>query len=248
MGRACEKQKQNYSSGSGSERCGVGAQIAGLPALKNHSGHAGDAGEKQGNACEQKIDSAQYEFRKSQYRLDDHSGVNLVDVILVQEQLVAGWERGGNLRGTFRLAAVVFVGDQPAFKGDEDGSNAEQQFEGRIAGGHGTMRGSNRSKIGAETLDTDPASADKKDTQNHKRDEHGERRGVMVLDFATRLAHEGHVPKSKHVERRDQRRDEADQPQEISDGSLKKCCVKNGVFGEEARERWKPGDGDNGRG
>ncbi len=52
MGRASEQQKQEHGSGSGGQPRGVRAQIAGLPALENHSADAGDAGEKPGKACE----------------------------------------------------------------------------------------------------------------------------------------------------------------------------------------------------
>ena len=69
------------------------------------------------------------------------SAVDFVDVVFVREQLVSSGQSGGELRGALGFAAVVFVGDEPAFKRDENGDDAEKSFEEWIAGGHGAMRG-----------------------------------------------------------------------------------------------------------
>ena len=74
-------------------------------------------------------DPAENVFRESEQRLDDDCAVDLVDVILVDEQLVAGGQCGGELGGALGLAPVIFVRDQPAFKRDENGDDAEDEFE-----------------------------------------------------------------------------------------------------------------------
>ena len=120
----------------------VGAQIAGLPALENRSGKVGDAGEQPGEAAEDcgVDDPAEDVFRNGEQRLDDDGAVDFVDVVFVDEQLVAAGQRGGELRGALGLAAVELVGDEPAFKRDEDGDDAEDEFECGIAGGCRAMR------------------------------------------------------------------------------------------------------------
>src|SRR5579863_2997270 len=69
-----------------------------------------------------------------------------------------------------------------------------------------------------------------------------------MFDFAAWLAHKCEVPEAKDVERREQRRDETDKPEDLAACSLKKCRVEDGVFGKKAREGGKSGDGKDGRG
>ncbi len=91
----------------------------------------GDAGEQPGDAAEDCCvdDPAQDVFRDGQQRLDDDGAVDLVDVVLVERAACSRRAGGGELRGALGLAAVVFVGDQPAFKRHENGDDAEDEFE-----------------------------------------------------------------------------------------------------------------------
>ena len=58
-------------------------------------------------------------LEKASSGLTNDRAVDFVDVILVGEQLVGAGHCGGELRGALGLAPVVFVGDEPAFKRDE---------------------------------------------------------------------------------------------------------------------------------
>ncbi len=81
-----------------------------------------------------------------------------------------------------------------------------------------------------------------------RRDQHRQWRGVMAAGFAARLAHECEVPETKHVERREECGDEADEPEELAAGSIEECGVEDCVFREEAGEGRKSCDGEDGRG
>ncbi len=60
--------------------------------------------------------------------------------------------------------------------------------------------------------------------------------------MAARLAKEGEIPKSEHVERREERSHQAHEPEDQSVAALHESRIQNRVLREEARQREEAGN------
>ncbi len=91
----------------------------------------------------------------------------------------------------------------------------------------------------AECLgNADPSAAERKEAEKNQRHEHGPGAFVRVRIMRAAFAKEGQVPEAEHIERREPRSQQADEPQDGAGGRRKKRLVENRVFAEEAGEGW----------
>ncbi len=58
---------------------------------------------------------------------------------------------------------------------------------------------------------------------------------AVIFEASAAFAEKGQVPEAEHVEGREQRGDEADEPEDLAAGALQECRVEDRVLGEESR-------------
>ena len=110
------QHKQEQRGCAESQPSRIGAQITRLPPLQDRAGKRGDAGKQPCKSSENgDVDNPlQNELGNAEERLDHREAVNFVDVILVEQKLVSGRKRSGELLGALRPLAIEPVGDEPA--------------------------------------------------------------------------------------------------------------------------------------